>query len=66
LLQGGEGGDGSSSTAGSSDGSQQQQYKFVLEPGTARGQWVPLAAGELPPAGTRVLSPAEAEALNRQ
>jgi hypothetical protein len=43
-----------------------QQYKYVLEPGTATGRWVPVAEGEAAAGQVRVMTSAEADALNKQ
>lgn len=57
-----------SESADSADsGSQQQQYKYVLEPGTGTaGMWVPVAAGEDVTGQVKSMTQAEADVLNKK
>jgi len=45
----------------------QQQYKYVLEPGSeGKGKWVPVATGEDAAGQVKTMTQAEADALNKQ
>lgn len=42
-----------------------QQFKYVLEPGVEKGKWVPVATGEEAAGQVKVMTQAEADALNK-
>jgi len=54
----------SESTASADSNS--QQFKYVLEPGTEKGKWVPVATGEDAAGHVKVMTQAEADSLNKQ
>lgn len=58
----------SESTASVQDSadSSAQQFKFVLEPGTEQGKWVPVATGENAAGQVKLMTQAEADTLNKQ
>eukprot|EP00882_Tetradesmus_deserticola_P000250 GHRQ01000277.1.p1 GENE.GHRQ01000277.1~~GHRQ01000277.1.p1 ORF type:complete len:612 (+),score=296.34 GHRQ01000277.1:163-1998(+) len=47
------------------DGASTQLFKFVVTPGSSKGSWVPVAKGEMPVGQTKVMTQAEADALNQ-
>jgi AAA family ATP:ADP antiporter len=42
-----------------------QTFKYVLDAGSSKGKWVPVAKGESPAGQTKVMTQAEADALNQ-
>lgn len=54
-----------SADSGSTDSSA-QQFKYVLEPGTEQGKWVPVATGEDALGQVKSMTQAEADSLNKQ
>jgi hypothetical protein len=63
-----EGEESSASVDSASSGTgPQQQYKYVLEPGSeGKGKWVPVATGEDAADQVKVMTQAEADSLNKQ
>lgn len=61
-------GEESTASADSTSGTgPQQQYKYVLEPGSeGKGKWVPVATGEDAAGQVKVMTQAEADSLNKQ
>lgn len=55
-----------SESGDSMDASGTQQFKYVLDAGSTKGQWVPVVTGETPSGQVKVMTQAEADALNKQ
>jgi hypothetical protein len=53
-------------SAAESTDSSAQQFKYVLEPGTEKGKWVPVATGEDASGQVKSMTQAEADSLNKQ
>ncbi|KAF6255763.1 TLC ATP/ADP transporter-domain-containing protein [Scenedesmus sp. NREL 46B-D3] len=49
----------------SMDAGSTQTFKYVLDAGSSKGKWVPVATGEIPAGQTRVMTQAEADTLNQ-
>lgn len=58
--------DTAESADSSSTDSSAQQFKYVLEPGTEKGKWVPVATGEDASGQVKSMTQAEADSLNKQ
>lgn len=60
-------GEESTASADSSSSGPEQQFKYVLEPGSeGKGKWVPVATGEDAAGQVKVMTQAEADSLNKQ
>jgi hypothetical protein len=60
-------GEESTASADSSSSGSEQQFKYVLEPGSeGKGKWVPVAIGENAAGQVKVMTQAEADSLNKQ
>lgn len=67
VQEGEESTAGADSSTSSGTTGPQQQYKYVLEPGSeGKGKWVPVATGEDAAGQVKVMTQAEADSLNKQ